>query len=229
MPGFRGRAPRRRFTARHTTGYRVDDYKLFAGFQLGDQRRQMDLCFFYCSCGHITFSCAAPSPTILAFCGFDSIPFGDYLRYPESAAESAANITRGRGSPGCRTAEADRLAGDRHAERMNDLADFDPFGCDELLHQGFERRGVEGFDSRQPVAELCQQIGRARLAEVFSTAFSSYGNWSSGWKKSAKSKTSPATLMRSPAAATTCSTAALGCALRSRDPSSHNYSPTSLS
>ena len=73
---------------------------------------------------------------------------------------------------------------------VDDLADLDPFGLRRTRCSSFSSvAGVERLGRGQAVAELAQQLGGLRrLAERLSNAFSSYGSWSSGRKKSAKSE-----------------------------------------
>ena len=67
--------------------------------------------------------------------------------------------------------QADRLAGQGDADRMDDLADLDAFRGGEIVHQLFEGRRVERLGGGQPVAEFRQQRHRAGCAEVLLHGF----------------------------------------------------------
>ena len=87
---------------------------------------------------------------------------------------------------------------------MNDLADADRFVGDELLQKLLERGRIKGLGRRQAIAEARQPGGRLGVAQLLLESRFVVPQASSGRKKSSKSRMSPATFSRSPAARITC-------------------------
>ena len=72
---------------------------------------------------------------------------------PPQAALAAENCQR------FEQAEADGLASDCDAQRVDQLADLNSFSGDEVLECFFDRGGVERLDCRKTAFKLCQQRG----------------------------------------------------------------------